>query len=452
MFAYITLLKKWWRSDRIWTNVLVYWCRPVRYIPLRFDIWALGKSQYWPRRRMIEYQKKRLAALLCSTQRFAFWREKILVHSMDLSSLEHGPFSRISIVSKKDFTGVSETLYTDGDRDDEWSRDFTSGSTGTPFCFYLDAHHELRSYAICARMFRTAAGGVSYPVVSMRVSERMGVTIPRGRVFFSRGYNAVRYRVEELRDFLNSFGRGVVMFGFTSSLIELARVVNERRISLSLRGLVAGGEALPEQGRALINQAFGLKVFLSYSTRELGWLAFECEQHRLHINEEWAYVEITDDTGQPLAYGKEGKVVVTTFDNRVMPFVRYDTGDRGVISEEPCSCGRTLRTIRILGRQIELLRFEDGRTVSSLDFSQIFDRYTKVVHQFQIVQTGPFAFTIKVIPGPYFENYKEELAMNLESILHPLAAVSWEVVEHIPEGPNGKAIKFIPLKRAKHIT
>lgn len=288
------------------------------------------------------------------------------------------------------------------------------------------------------------------PLVSLRSKNRIGVSLQRGGyMFFVRGYLGLRHRFEQLQQYLASYPNGVVMLAFTSSLIELARLSLEKKVTLPLRGIVSGGEGVRDSDRALVRAAFNLDIFAGYSTRELGWIGFECEQHAIHINEEWALVEIVDTEGRALPDGERGRVVVTTFDNRVMPFIRYDTGDVGTIDTEPCTCGRTLRTIRVLGRQVEYLTFEDGRTVSLLDFSQLFDGYTKVVKQFQIIQAEQYRFLVKVVTGPSFEQFKDELATRLAQILHANAVVEWSAVESIPEGPNGKALYFVSMERAR---
>lgn len=417
----------------------------MRYAPLLMDRLALQKSQYWSHAEREAYQAYRLCEAVVRARAFDFW--KVRLQSSVPTQKDLTWFSKIPTVSKGDFTQSEESAYTWGTRDNIAARDFTSGSTGKPFSFYLDAHHELRSYAICDRMFRAAGGNA--PAVSMRAIERMGVTISRNRFFFLRGYTSVRYRVDALREFLRKFPQGVVLFGFSSSVIELARIAKERSVELPLRGVVAGGEALTDAQRREIESGLGLKPRLSYSTRELGWLGFECEEGAMHIHEEWAFVEILDTNGKTVCDGDEGEIVVTTFDNRIMPFIRYRTGDRGVVSSAACSCGRTLRTIRVLGRTVEIISFEDGRKVSLLDFSPIFDRYTKVVRQFQIVQTDTHAFDIKVIPGPSFDMFQEELVDRIRMVIHPKAIIRWEIVAEIPEGPNGKARYFIPLQRTR---
>src|SRR3989344_792112 len=175
-------------------------------------------------------------------------------------------------------------------------------------------------------------------------------------------------------------------------------------------------------------------------------LGFECAHRRIHINEDVAYYfEITDDYGIPLPVGESGRLIVTGFENRVMPFIRYDTGDIGVIREDQCQCGRTLRTIEFQGRQAKLLHVGDARKVSLTDISVLFNMYYDAIRQYQIVRTGECSFTMRIVRGVQFdeEKTKNELMERFKFHIHPHVQIEWEIIDSIPEGPNGKAVYFV---------
>ena len=55
---------------------------------------------------------------------------------------------------------------------------------------------------------------------------------------------------------------------------------------------------------------------------------------------------------QSMACGSgKGELVLTTLSKYAMPMIRYRTHDITSIIPEPCSCGRTLRRIRRIGRR-----------------------------------------------------------------------------------------------------
>jgi phenylacetate-CoA ligase len=65
---------------------------------------------------------------------------------------------------------------------------------------------------------------------------------------------------------------------------------------------------------------------------------------------------INPDTLEPLPYGEEGELVVTTLTKEGIPLLRYRTRDLTVLNPEPCKCGRTsVRMSRVRGRTDDML-------------------------------------------------------------------------------------------------
>lgn len=120
---------------------------------------------------------------------------------------------------------------------------------------------------------------------------------------------------------------------------------------LSLEVAFVSGGMLPESLRALMRQQYGVSVTQAYASADLGLIAYECQERSgMHVAEDMILQIADPETGQPVADGMAGEVVVTTF-NTVYPLVRFGTGDLSVLDPAPCPCGRTTpRLSRILGR------------------------------------------------------------------------------------------------------
>ena len=75
---------------------------------------------------------------------------------------------------------------------------------------------------------------------------------------------------------------------------------------------------------------------------EMGAYGFECEaQTGLHINEDEFIAEVIDpETLEAVIPGSEGELVLTNLGRVGTPLIRYRTGDRVLLSNEPCPCGR----------------------------------------------------------------------------------------------------------------
>lgn len=87
--------------------------------------------------------------------------------------------------------------------------------------------------------------------------------------------------------------------------------------------------------RDRLRQRFGCPVIDVYSMNETGPIAFappgsDIDEHEILPHN--LFVEILDETGQPLPHGERGEIVVTGGINPFLPLVRYRTGDFGALT------------------------------------------------------------------------------------------------------------------------
>ncbi len=413
----------------------------LRRIPLFLDTHALLRSQYWSREKLLRYQEARLKDVLTHAMAVPYWAEMFKQHSIDTQNISHTDLARLPITTKADMKETSLDII-DHAYESQSYTDHTSGSTGEPFTYLHDAGYVLRMFAVCERLFRTAGSGTRYTVLSMRTRERKDFAFVNSEHFFVRGYNALSHRLSAFVETTSQFKEGFIIYSFPSVLSELARLVAAQRISVPLKAVISTAEDLSTEQKERIETQLGVKVYGCYGTRELGGLTFECDHGRSHLNEESSLTEIVDEDGRTLSDGSQGRVVVTPFDHRVMPFIRYFTGDIGVIDTTVCPCGRTLRTIMIKGREAHFIDL-GLRRVPLLEVSSIFDMYAEAIRHYQIAQRGPLTFVMRVVPGELFEERKIQLRDMLISVLDTNVTLTWEIVETIPPAKSGKAQYFV---------
>ncbi len=111
------------------------------------------------------------------------------------------------------------------------------------------------------------------------------------------------------------------------------------------RALVSGEAFMPAVRASLA--ARGVEGYQAYGTADLGVVAYESEARDGLIASEEVIVEIVrPGTGDPLAAGEVGEVVVTTF-NTDYPLIRFATGDLSAALAGASACGRS--NVRIKG-------------------------------------------------------------------------------------------------------
>lgn len=138
---------------------------------------------------------------------------------------------------------------------------------------------------------------------------------------------------------------------------ELGRDVRELKTKLIGSWL---GPDLDNSLRNHIEELWGCPVYDTFGANEFGTAAFECgARDGLHIMEDCVFVEFEDpDTGEPVADGEPGNMVVTILHRELPPIIRYNLRDLGrVLSRERCSCGSCFTRIdKFLGRSDDMVK------------------------------------------------------------------------------------------------
>ncbi|MHA7869770.1 MAG: phenylacetate--CoA ligase family protein [Salipiger thiooxidans] len=140
---------------------------------------------------------------------------------------------------------------------------------------------------------------------------------------------------------------GVTAYAGTPDYLKLIlQKADEMGLELRIaRAAVSGGALFPSLRQFYADR--GISCRQCYATADLGMVAYESEAMEGMICDEQVIVEIvTPGTGDPVAPGEVGEVVVTTL-NPDYPLVRFATGDMSAVMEGESPCGRT--NLRIKG-------------------------------------------------------------------------------------------------------
>ncbi|MFY9209639.1 MAG: phenylacetate--CoA ligase family protein [Aestuariivita sp.] len=110
------------------------------------------------------------------------------------------------------------------------------------------------------------------------------------------------------------------------------------------KAAVGGGALFPSLRQHYVDR--GITCLQSYATADLGNIAYESAAMEGMIVDEHVIVEIvTPGTGDPVAPGEVGEVVVTTL-NADYPLIRFATGDLSAVMAGQSPCGRTNMRIK----------------------------------------------------------------------------------------------------------
>jgi len=190
--------------------------------------------------------------------------------------------------------------------------------------------------------------------------------------------------------------------------------------------------------RPTLCEAFRARPYEEFGAVENCVLATECERGRLHVNPDFGILEILDGAGRPAPPGQPGRMVCTGLANRTQPLIRYEIGDMGAWSTEPCPCGRSHLPVleQIVGRLEDVIIGRDGR--ATVRFHGLFINLPNVLEG-QVIQEELDRIRVRVVPraelsAAEVETIRRRLADERLGPMH----VEVEAVPHIERTERGK--------------
>ena len=310
--------------------------------------------------------------------------------------------SMFPVVSKSDIVEDDARFLSDRYAPTQLTKSHTSGSTGSPFTSYFDPVYWMRKkyYSkLRARMICGFVPGEKTAVLECEPQEtvaRKNASFSTHRVLRMRFFSIFEDPVLVLSDMARF--DPTTIYGYPAFLFELAGLMAEKKVGLpQLSRIFTSSEYLQPGVRSTIEIAFGASVYDHYGCTETKEIAWQCKaKNGYHVNEDELIVEIVEN-GEPVPPGTPGEVVVTDLLNRAMPFVRYRVGDRAVMCETPCVCGRTFTTMRPLaGRASDHVILPGGIKLTPYRFTTTVENAPGVL-QYQIVQEDESTITIRLV-------------------------------------------------------
>ena len=406
----------------------------------------LGESQWWDRDRVAQFQWSELQRLV--RHAFAsvpYLQQKYRAAGITVEDIRTvADFRRLPTLTRDEINAHARELCSTAYAG-KLLPHATGGSSGTPTRFF-------RTYE--SYDWRTAAKDRVYEWSGWHLGESSVYLwgAPVGAVSRKQTWKAHAFERLQRQVVINTFSqtddlwrrvhaeiarvRPVLVVGYVSSLEQFASFVDAHGLRLpAIRAVIAAAEPLFAPTRALVERALQAPVFNTYGSREFMSIAGECSEHGgLHVNSENLFVETRGDDPN-----ESSEILVTDLHNYGMPFIRYDTGDCGRISNRPCPCGRGLPLLdAIEGRVLDLLKTVDGRRVPGEFFPHLLKEVPELA-QYRVEQQSLDRIVISaVLSQPLSENSQALLRSEIGKVFG--SSTSWEIrpVDTIPALPSGK--------------
>ena len=410
----------------------------------------LEKTQWLPANDLIDLQWVRIGKLLMQAyESVPYYRRIMCETGTDPVSLtRERSLEKLPLLDRSTITREIEHLRATNVFPNRFVPNSTGGSTGEPLRFFDD--HEMAGWSDAAAWRSHRWYGVD---VGDRCSYLWGSNFDLTKFQGFTGW--VRSRVLNLlmlpawqlsKSSASQFWKQITRFrprllhGYAGAVYDWARLLGTGHARIpGLCAVIVSAETLHDEWRRIIESCFKVPVYNRYGGRDIHFVAQECtNQNGLHINSENVFVEIIKD-GRPVSPGQLGEIVITRLDNFAMPFIRYRSGDLGVMADHACDCGRSLPLMeKVEGRVQDVIVTTDGRMISGLFFAHLMKDCPEV-KTFQVHQLSIERLLIMVVlyAGQPFSS-RERILRILGRHMGQNMKILFETRDAIPNTPSGK--------------
>ncbi len=260
------------------------------------------------------------------------------------------------------------------------------------------------------------------------------------------------------QEYIPYYIKAILKFGakyiiaFPSSIYLIAKYLQNNNIEIpNLKGIFLASENVYPWQRELLKSVFDCRIFSHYGHSEMVLLGMEAEDsHDLLFFPEYGFLEVINESGEILKkHGQQGELVGTSFDNILMPFIRYRTQDIGVIGGADPRGGRYPVLQDVEGRLQEFIVTADQRLISICTMGAAHFDVLDKVYETQYYQDKPGEVTFMVVPKPgYTDSDRDKIYKSVKNKTGKDVQVNVREVDSISRTKNGKhmmIVQKIPL-------
>lgn len=365
-------------------------------------------------------------------------------------------WSSVPVMKKHDLQQPLVNRLSDGFSPKSVYTNKTSGSSGDPFVFAKDKWSHALTWAIIMDRFSWYDIDFNKSMQARFYGiplDKKGYYKERIKDFFSHRF---RFSVFDLSD--KAFKKCLTKFsttsfiyinGYTSPIVQFAKYLRREKVILkticpSLKVCMVTSEMLFDDDKILMETQFGVPVVNEYGASELDLIAFQNPDGDFQLNSETLLIEILDEDDQSVPLGDEGRIVITSFYNKAHPFIRYDIGDIGMLSEK--STLKTPILKKLIGRTNDIAILPSGKKAAGLTFYYITKSIIEDdgnVKEFIIEQITRSHFKVTYVSQNDLSDDKiNTIKKEMENYLESGIDITFERKNKIERSKSGKLKQF----------
>jgi len=335
----------------------------------------------------------------------------------------------------------------------------TSGSSGNPIRFAKDKYSHALTWAY--HMERFGWYGIDFN--SSLQARYYGIPLDtvENKTVRVKDYLAHRHRFsindlseKALDEMLKVYRRKPFEYinGYTSSIVLFAKYLREKNIVLknvcpTLKVCIVTSEMLFEVDKILLENQLGVPIVNEYGCSEAGVIAFTNPHGEWEVDSKTLFIEILDENDQPVPLGDEGRIVITSLHNKAHPFIRYEIGDYGALSEESTFKKPILK--KLTGRTNDFATLPSGKKAAGMTFYVITKKIMEEsgnIQEFKVIQTKIDTFEINYVSKEELtEEKKQSITETIEQFLEPGLTFNFHRKAQLDRSASGKLKQFVSL-------
>lgn len=409
----------------------------------------MEEVQWWPADRIAAFQLQRLRDLLQDVAAHVpYYRDLFARLGFDAASIQStADLQRLPFLTKPVIRANTDALRHAQAQD--LARFNTGGSSGEPLVFFIGKKRLSHDVAAKWRATRWWDVDIGDPEIvvwgsPIELGKQDRLKRWRDKLLRTQLLSAFEMSEAKLDQFIGTIRsiKPSMLFGYPSALTHIARHAKKRGVNMTDLGIKVAfvtSERLYDEQRSTISQVFNCRVANGYGGRDAGFIAHECPAGSMHLTADDIVVEIVNDAGQVQPPGVAGEIVVTHLSTNDYPFIRYRTGDIGVLGASPCSCGRGLPLLEdIQGRSTDFVVAADGTVMHGLSLIYIL-RDMPGVKAFKVIQETRALTRVLLTTDEYFSSDgSAQIISGFKQRLGAEVSVVVKLVDNIPAEKSGK--------------
>lgn len=355
---------------------------------LKTDLWSalrLVESIWEDPKKTKDFQEQQLTSILKHTQATCdFYRD------FPVDNLQSWP-----VVTKKDLLrGIAHSsLY----KNKPLYKVTTSGSTGTPFTCFHNPRKRTQVFAENIFMSRLSGYQVGDPLIYIR-NWTKATQKPwwKNKIINSIPIDIARLDPSTFKKVIQiAEKQPCAIIGYASFFDAFTKYLQVEDLKIPpFHSALAISESLsPETARKFFDYT-QTPLNARYSNMENGIIAQQVagSNYEYLINQASYIIEILQlDNDAPAQPGEKGRIVITDLFNEAMPFIRYDTGDLGIVGQGEHGTSTVLSSVE--GRRVDQIFDTQGQMVSPFFITNLMWEFPKV-KQFQFIQKDEAAYSM----------------------------------------------------------